>query len=77
MRERVERMAADLDLVTSRGIRRRPAATANARTSQDELAAKVATLEAELASLRHRCKAGVTKPRRVRNPGGSGKPENT
>jgi BMFP domain-containing protein YqiC len=77
VRERVERMAADLDLVTREEFDAVRTMAANARTSQDELAAKVATLEAELASLRHQGKPASPKPRRVRNPGESGKPENT
>ena len=58
MRERVERMAADLDLVTREEFDAVRTMAANARpASQDELAAKVATLEAELASLRPRVMA--------------------
>jgi BMFP domain-containing protein YqiC len=50
VRERVERMAADLDLVTREEFEAVRAMAAKARAGQDELAAKVAALEAQLAT---------------------------
>ena len=73
VRERVERMAADLDLITREEFDAVRTMAANARTAQEELAAKVATLEAELAELRGAPSAKAAKPRtsRKRNdPGG-------
>ena len=46
VRERVERMAADLDLVTREEFDAVRTMAANARAGQEELAAKVASLEA-------------------------------
>ena len=50
MRERVERMAADLDLVTREEFDAVRTMAANARAGQEELAGKVASLEARLAA---------------------------
>lgn len=60
VRERVERMAADLDLVTREEFEAVRAMAAKARASQEELEARVAKLEAELASARG---AEASKPR--------------
>ena len=49
VRERVERMAADLDLVTREEFDAVRTMAANARAGQEELEAQVAELEAELA----------------------------
>jgi hypothetical protein len=49
VRERVERMAADLDLVTREEFDAVRAMAAKARESQEELEAKVTRLEAQLA----------------------------
>ena len=72
VRERVERMAADLDLITREEFDAVRTMAAKARTAQEELAAKVATLEAELADLRGARSAKAAKPRTSRkrsNPG--------
>ena len=72
VRERVERMAADLDLITREEFDAVRTMAAKARTAQEELAAKVATLEAELAELRGARPAKAAKPRTSRkrsNPG--------
>ena len=50
VRERVERMAADLDLVTREEFDAVRTMAAKARAGQEELEAKVAELEAELAA---------------------------
>lgn len=50
VRERVERMAADLDLVTREEFEAVRAMAAKARAAQEELEAKVAALEARLAA---------------------------
>ena len=74
LREEIEtRVAADLDLITREEFDAVRTMAANARTAQEELAAKVATLEAELAELRGAPSAKAAKPRtsRKRNdPGG-------
>lgn len=49
VRERVERMAADLDLVTREEFEAVRAMAVKARSAQEELEAKVARLEAALA----------------------------
>jgi len=66
VRERVERMAADLDLITREEFDAVRTMAANARTAQEELAAKVATLEAELVELRAARSATAAKPRTSR-----------
>ena len=67
VRERVERMASELDLVTREEFDAVRTMAANARAGQEELQAKVAELEAELVSLRSG-PAAATKatPRRAR-----------
>ncbi len=52
VRERIERMAADMELVTREEFDAVKAMAAKARSEQEELAAKVAKLEAELAELK-------------------------
>lgn len=52
VRERVERMAADLDLATREELDAVEAMAAKARAEQEDLAAKVAHLESELAALK-------------------------
>ena len=78
VRERVERMAADLDLVTREEFDAVRTLAANARSGQEELEAKVAKLEAEMAALRvaPAKPASAAAPRRARKSGDSGKPEN-
>jgi BMFP domain-containing protein YqiC len=68
VRERVERMAADLDLITREEFDAVRTMAANARAGQEELAAKVATLEAELAELRS-ARVQPAKPRVSRKKG--------
>jgi BMFP domain-containing protein YqiC len=77
VRERVERMAADLDLVTREEFEAVRAMAAKARAGQDELAAKVAALEAQLATTEAQPAKAVAKPRRPRKSGESDKPQNT
>lgn len=60
VRERVERMAADLDLVTREEFDAVRAMATKARAAQDELEAKVAKLEAELEELK-KAKAGARR----------------
>ena len=50
VRERVERMAADLDLVTREEFDAVRAVATKARTTQEELEAKIAKLEAQIAA---------------------------
>ncbi len=77
VRERVERMAADLDLVTREEFEAVRTMAAKARAGQDELAAKVAALEAQLATAEAQPAKAVAKPRRARKSGESDKPQNT
>jgi BMFP domain-containing protein YqiC len=72
VRERVERMASDLDLVTREEFDAVRTMAANARTGQEELQAKVLKLEAELAALRSgAAPAAKAAPRRPRRSGES------
>jgi hypothetical protein len=77
VRERVERMAADLDLVTREEFEAVRTMAAKARVGQDELAAKVAALEAQLATAEAKPAKAVAKARRARKSGESDKPQNT
>jgi BMFP domain-containing protein YqiC len=77
VRERVERMAADLDLVTREEFDAVRTMAANARAGQDELAAKVASLEARLATQDGEPAKTAAKPRRTRKTGESGTSPNT
>ena len=77
VRERVERMAADLDLVTREEFDAVRTMAANARAGQDELAGKVASLEARLAAQGVAPEQPAAKPRRTRKTGESRKPQNT
>jgi BMFP domain-containing protein YqiC len=77
VRERVERMAADLDLVTREEFEAVRTMAAKARAGQDELAAKVVALEAQLATAEAQPAKAVAKPRRARKSGESDKPQNT
>ena len=77
VRERVERMAADLDLVTREEFEAVRTMAVNARAGQDELAAKVAALEAVLAAQGTRPVRSGAKPRRTRKTGESPEPQNT
>lgn len=65
VRERVERMAADMDLVTREEFDAVKAMAAKARSEQEELAAKVARLEAELAALKG--SGGEAEPKKTRS----------
>ena len=65
VRERVERMAADLDLVTREEFDAVRTMAAKARAAQEELEAKVARLEAQLLALRE-AESEATKPRAPR-----------
>ena len=60
VRERVERWAADMDLVTREEFDAVSAMAAKAREEQDRLAARLAVLEAELAGLKGQ--AGTAAP---------------
>jgi BMFP domain-containing protein YqiC len=62
VRERVERMAADLDLVTREEFDAVRAMAAKARAGQEELEAKLARLEAELEELKQ-AKAATRRPK--------------
>lgn len=75
VRERVERMAADLDLVTREEFEAVRAMAAKAREAQEELEAKVARLEAALAQAKPKASrsaraAGASEegPSRARKP---------
>jgi BMFP domain-containing protein YqiC len=76
VRERVERMAADLDLVTREEFDAVRAMAAKARAAQEELAAKVAALEAELAGSRAAPAPKAAKPRGPRKTGERSNPKN-
>jgi BMFP domain-containing protein YqiC len=69
VRERVERMAADLDLVSREEFDAVRAMAAKARSGQEELEVKVAKLEAELEELRQ-AKAGAKRSRTDAKKGG-------
>jgi BMFP domain-containing protein YqiC len=60
VRERVERWAADMDLVTREEFDAVSAMAAKAREEQERLAARLASLEAELAGLKGQ--AGTASP---------------
>ena len=60
VRERVERWAADMDLVTREEFDAVSAMAAKAREEQERLAARLASLEAELAGLKGQ--AGTAAP---------------
>ena len=79
VRERVERMAADLDLVTREEFDAVRTMAANARAAQEELAAKVTELEARIVALSGAPtpKKTAAKPRRPRKSGESDQPQNT
>ena len=77
VRERVERMAADLDLVTREEFDAVRTMAANARAGQEELAAKVASLEERLAAKPAPTGKSPAKPRRTRKTGEDAKPQNT
>lgn len=77
VRERVERMAADLDLVTREEFDAVRTMAANARAGQEELAVRVASLEAQLAGRAAEPSPPAAKPRRPRKTGETGKPQNT
>lgn len=77
VRERVERMAADLDLVTREEFDAVRTMAANARAGQEELAVRVASLEAQLAGRAAEPAPPAPKPRRPRKSGETGKPQNT
>ena len=66
VRERIERMAAEMDLVTREEFDAVKAMATKARTEQEELTAKLARLEAELAELKAP-KAGE-EPGEVKKP---------
>ncbi|MGD9508766.1 MAG: accessory factor UbiK family protein [Geminicoccaceae bacterium] len=76
VRERVERMAADLDLITREEFDAVRTMAANARAAQEELATKVASLETELAELRGAREPKSAKPRVARKKSDSGNPSN-
>ena len=77
VRERVERMAADLDLVTREELDAVRTMAANARAAQEELGVKIAALEAEIATLRATPAAKPAKPRAARKSVEPGNRENT
>jgi BMFP domain-containing protein YqiC len=77
VRERVERMAADLDLVTREEFDAVRTMAANARAGQEELAAKVASLEERLAAKPEQTAKAPAKPRRTRKTGEDTRPQNT
>jgi BMFP domain-containing protein YqiC len=66
VRERVERMAADLDLVTREEFDAVRTMAAKARAAQEELEARVAKLEAELQAAREARPAATKAPRAAR-----------
>jgi hypothetical protein len=76
VRERVERMAADLDLVTREEFDAVRTMAANARAGQEELAAKVASLEERLAAAPAQAAKEPAKPRRARKTGEDARPQN-
>jgi BMFP domain-containing protein YqiC len=61
-RERLERLAAEMQLVTREELDAVRGMAAKARTAQEQLEARVVTLEAELAALK------AAKPARPRRP---------
>jgi BMFP domain-containing protein YqiC len=77
VRERVERMAADLDLITREEFDAVRTMAANARAGQEELAAKVATLERELTELRGAREAKPARPRVARKKSDTGNSSDT
>ncbi|MFO1073154.1 MAG: accessory factor UbiK family protein [Geminicoccaceae bacterium] len=71
VRERVERMAADLDLVTREEFDAVRAVATKARTTQEELEAKIAKLEAQIAALVEGEAARTRAPRRRKAEAGA------
>lgn len=76
VRERVERMAADLDLVTREELDAVRVMASRARAAEEELIKRVEALERELATLRKSGAAAAAKPRRPRKRGESEPAEN-
>jgi BMFP domain-containing protein YqiC len=66
VRERLERVAADLDLVSREEFEAARSMAAKARADQEVLAERLTRLEAEMASLRR-----AEKPAPRRKPGGA------
>jgi BMFP domain-containing protein YqiC len=66
VRERIERMAADMDLVTREEFDAVKAMAAKARSEQEDLAAKMVRLEAELAALKGHSEAGEAETPEVK-----------
>lgn len=64
VRERIERLAAEMDLVTRDELDAAKAVAVKARAAQEDLEAKVAALEARIAAL----EAPPAAPRRPRKP---------
>ena len=65
VRERIERLAAEMDLATREELDIAKAVAVKARAAQEELEAKVAALEARVAALEA---AGAPPAPRVRKP---------
>ena len=66
VRERIERMAADMDLVTREEFDAVKAMAAKARSEQEDLAAKMVRLEAELAALKGQGEPGEAEAPEVK-----------
>jgi BMFP domain-containing protein YqiC len=66
VRERVERMAADLDLVTREEFDAVRTMAAKARAAQEEMETRMAKLEAELQAAREARPAATKAPRAAR-----------
>ena len=64
VRERIERLAAEMDLATREELDAAKAVAVKARAAQEDLKAKVAALEARIAAL----ETPPTAPRRPRKP---------
>lgn len=64
VRERIERLAAEMDLVTRDELDAAKAVAVKARAAQEDLEARVAALEARIAAL----EAPPAAPRRTRKP---------
>ena len=71
VRERLERVAADLELVSREEFDAVRSMAAKARAEQEELSVKVAQLEAEIASLK-RVRKATSTPRRKPTAAGPG-----
>jgi BMFP domain-containing protein YqiC len=71
VRERIERMAADMNLVSREEFDAVQVMAAKARDEQESMAIRLEALEAELATLKASASSGGEKPRMRKKAGGA------